>query len=74
MIEVHSIFRQSLQKNATVVIPLCHDSWFIVLPFCATCSELLGGTRWRNWLRHYAIGRKVAGLSLNGVTGFFSLA
>jgi hypothetical protein len=38
--------------------------------FCALSSPS-GGTRWRNWLRHYATSRKVAG-SIPDVIGFFN--
>jgi len=31
------------------------------------------GTRWRSWLRHCAISRKVAGSIPGGAIGFFSL-
>jgi hypothetical protein len=29
-----------------------------------------GGTRWRSWLRHYAISRKVAGSNPDEIIGF----
>jgi len=48
MIEVSSVSPQSLHENVTLVIRLCHDSWFVVLPFCAICSELLNLSRNKN--------------------------
>jgi hypothetical protein len=36
-------------------------------------SFLLGGTRWRSWLRQCATNRKVVGSIPDGVIGFFSL-
>jgi hypothetical protein len=35
------------------------------------CIYLIGGTRWRSWLRHSVTSRKVAGWIPNGVTGIF---
>jgi hypothetical protein len=32
---------------------------------------IVGGTRWRIWLRHCATSRKVPGSIHNGVTGIF---
>jgi hypothetical protein len=32
----------------------------------------VASTRWRNWLRHYATSRKVAGSIPNEVTGYFN--
>jgi len=34
-------------------------------------SNMSGGPRWRNWLRHCATSRKVAGSIPDGVTGTF---
>jgi hypothetical protein len=34
-------------------------------------SLVMRGTRWHNWLRHYATHRKVAGLIPDGVIGIF---
>jgi hypothetical protein len=34
--------------------------------------DALGGTRWRNWLRHYATSCKVAGSNPDEVVGFFN--
>ena len=43
--------------------------------FLSYCSNLLhfGGTGWRNWLRHCATSRRVAGSIRDGVTGIFRL-
>ena len=35
------------------------------------CCAATWGTKWRSWLRHSAIRRKVAGSILDGVTGNF---
>jgi hypothetical protein len=31
--------------------------------FCTECMNILGGTQYLNWLRHYATSQKVAGSS-----------
>ena len=36
-----------------------------------TNKRSTGGKRWRNWLRHCATSRKVAGSILDGVIGIF---
>jgi hypothetical protein len=36
-----------------------------------SCILSEGGTRWRNWMRHCATSRKVAGSIPNGDTGIF---
>jgi hypothetical protein len=41
--------------------------------FCYLTVYSLGGTRYRSWLRHYVISRKVAGSIPDEVTGFFNL-
>jgi len=33
--------------------------------------DIVGGTRWRSWLRNCATSRKVAGSISDGVTGIF---
>ena len=38
---------------------------------CTYIYIYMGGTRWRSWLRHCAISRKVAGSIPDGVTGIF---
>jgi hypothetical protein len=34
-------------------------------------SHMNGGTRWRNWLRHWGTSRNVADSIPDGVTGIF---
>jgi hypothetical protein len=43
-----------------------------VRPYMSTRLPEDGGTRWRSWLRHRTISRKVAGSIPNGVIGMFN--
>ena len=59
MLGIMLILCESQHKN------LYSSAWFQTIYIC-----ILGGTRWRRWLRHCATSRKVAGSISDLVIGF----